>query len=78
MGFVPFILINIVGRLPGTLILTWQGAAVSHQRYWTFFFLLAGSLLLTVVLYLTRNGFTKSFTSLTHRFSRMKRSRRGG
>ncbi len=78
MGFVPFILINVVGRLPGTLILTWQGAAVSHQRYWTFFFLLAGSLILTVVLYLTRNGFTKSFTSLTHRFSRMKRSRRGG
>lgn len=38
MGFVPFILINIFGRLPGTLILTWQGAAVSHQHYKTFFF----------------------------------------
>ena len=78
MGFVPFILINIVGRLPGTLILTWQGAAVSHQHYWTFFFLLTGSLLLTVVLYLTRDGFTKSFTSLTRRVLRKKRSRRGG
>ena len=78
MGFVPFILINIAGRLPGTLILTWQGAAVSHQHYWTFFLLLAGSLLLTVVLYLTRDGFTKSFTSLTRRVSRMKRSRRAG
>ena len=78
MRFVPFILINIVGRLPGTLILTWQGAAVSHEHYKTFFFLLAGSLLLTVILYLTRDGFTKSFISLTHRVVRMKRGRRGG
>lgn len=72
MGFVPFILISIFGRLPGTLILTWQGAAVSHQHYKTFFFLLAGSLLLTVVLYLTRDGFTKSFTSLIRRVFKNK------
>ena len=75
MGFVPFTLINIFGRLPGTLILTWQGAAVYHQQYKAFFFILAGSLLLTLVLYLTRDGFTKAFTSLIHRVLRTKKGK---
>lgn len=70
MGYVPFILINAVGRLPGTLILTWQGAAVQNHQYLSFFFLLAGSLLLTFILYATRRGLARSCTLLIRRLAR--------
>jgi uncharacterized membrane protein YdjX (TVP38/TMEM64 family) len=66
MGYIPFILINVFGRLPGTVILTWQGAAVQHQQYLAFFLLVAGSLLLTIVLYVTRKSLVQSMVSFFH------------
>jgi uncharacterized membrane protein YdjX (TVP38/TMEM64 family) len=69
MGYIPFLLINIFGRLPGTLILTWQGAAVQNHQYFSFFILLAGSLFLTIVLYVTRHGCARSCTSFIRRLA---------
>lgn len=55
----PFIFMNVVGRLPGTLVLAWQGSAVDNGHYWTFLFLLIASLLVTLVLYLYRDRLTQ-------------------
>ena len=59
MRLADFLILNIFGRLPGTLILTLQGSAVSGGKYHAFFILLAGSVLLTSVLYLARNRIIK-------------------
>jgi uncharacterized membrane protein YdjX (TVP38/TMEM64 family) len=69
-----FILMNVFGRLPGTLILTFQGEALRTHRYHEFFTLLVGSVLLTAVLYFLRNGiihfFSHLIAPLLHRFRR--------
>jgi len=49
-----FIIMNVFGRLPGTLMLTMQGTAVYSQQYRLFFVLLSLSVVLTFVLYLAR------------------------
>jgi uncharacterized membrane protein YdjX (TVP38/TMEM64 family) len=61
-----FILMNVFGRLPGTLILALQGEAVRTKHYPQFFTLLAVSMGLTAVLYYFRNGIIHSFTRLFH------------
>jgi uncharacterized membrane protein YdjX (TVP38/TMEM64 family) len=63
-----FILMNVFGRLPGTLILALQGEAVRTKHYPQFFTLLAVSMVLTAVLYYFRNGIIHSFTRLFHIF----------
>jgi uncharacterized membrane protein YdjX (TVP38/TMEM64 family) len=63
-----FILMNIFGRLPGTLILAFQGEAVRTKHYQQFFTLLAVSMALTAVLYYFRNGIIHSFSRLFHLF----------
>ncbi len=64
LKLLPFILMNVFGRLPGTLLLTIQGSAVDNNEYKTFFLLLAGSFLVTFVLYFTRDHFTKATAPL--------------
>jgi len=49
-----FIIMNVFGRLPGTLMLTMQGSAVYSQQYRLFFILLSASVVLTFILYLAR------------------------
>ncbi|OPY02161.1 MAG: TVP38/TMEM64 family inner membrane protein YdjZ [Syntrophorhabdus sp. PtaB.Bin047] len=51
---IDFIIMNVFGRLPGTLMLTMQGTAVYSQQYRLFFVLLSLSIVLTFVLYLAR------------------------
>ncbi len=74
MRLVDFIFMNLFGRFPGTLMLTLQGTAVKEGRYGQFFFLFAGSVAITVVLYFTRDHIVRFFhkgiqalTKLWHR-----------
>ncbi len=58
---IDFVLMNIFGRLPGTLMLTMQGTALHDKQYRAFFILLFASIVLTFVLYITRNFLIKAF-----------------
>ncbi len=46
-----FLIISTIGRMPGTLIATLQGAKVYHQHYTIFFVLVGVSALTTLVFY---------------------------
>jgi uncharacterized membrane protein YdjX (TVP38/TMEM64 family) len=61
-----FILMNIFGRLPGTLLLAFQGEAVRTKHYQQFFTLLVLSMVLTAVLYYFRNIIIHAFSRLFH------------
>jgi uncharacterized membrane protein YdjX (TVP38/TMEM64 family) len=67
MKIVTFTLMNIFGRLPGTLLLTMQGTAVSNEKYKAFFILLGVSLVMVVGLSLARNHLLKAYGVLVHR-----------
>ena len=69
-----FILINIFGRLPGTLMLTMQGTAVHSEQYRYFFILFSTSIVLTFVLYISRNALVKFFVDVIHRIRSFIRS----
>ena len=56
-----FILMNVFGRLPGTMMLTMQGTALHGRDYQMFFILLFASIILTFALYLARNVMIKAF-----------------
>jgi len=55
LRFLDFVLMNVFGRLPGTMMLTLQGNAVREGKYQTFFWLLAGTVILIGFLYFMRN-----------------------
>lgn len=57
-----FLLMNVFGRLPGTLILNFEGDAVRSGKYQEFFVLLAASVVLTVILYFARRHIIHFFT----------------
>jgi uncharacterized membrane protein YdjX (TVP38/TMEM64 family) len=46
-----FLMISTIGRIPGTVIATLQGAKVYHQHYTIFFVLVGVSTLITLVFY---------------------------
>ncbi len=66
-----FVLMNVFGRLPGTLILSLQGEALRTHHYQEFFTLLVGSIVMTGVLYFLRNYilhfFSRLISSVVHR-----------
>jgi uncharacterized membrane protein YdjX (TVP38/TMEM64 family) len=64
---VDFLFMNILGRLPGTLMLTLQGSALKDCRYQAFFWLLVLSIAFTVVLYFTKNYVIQAFSYAIHR-----------
>jgi uncharacterized membrane protein YdjX (TVP38/TMEM64 family) len=66
MRVVDFILINVFARLPGTLMLTMQGTAVHSEQYRFFFVLFSVSIILTFVLYVSRNALVKFFFHAVH------------
>ncbi len=70
---VHFILMNVFGRLPGTVLLTMQGTAVDNKEYAAFFVLLAGALIITLVLYILRKYCTKTIDSIIRRLPRAGR-----
>ncbi|MGA3174762.1 MAG: VTT domain-containing protein [Syntrophorhabdales bacterium] len=59
-----FLIINVLGRLPGTLVLTIEGEAVRTGRYKAFFWILALSVLLTAVLYLLKPWLARFFSRM--------------
>ena len=67
MRFLDFFLMNLIGRLPGTLMLTFQGSAVKKENYFSFFVLLSVSVILVFVLYLVREYVLHRFSDTAHR-----------
>ncbi len=67
---IDFLIINIIGRLPGTLMLTFQGDALRHGRYLAFFTLLTISLFIIIGFYVTRNYLTRYVEQLINRFKK--------
>ncbi len=63
LGYLDFILLNAFARLPGTVLLTFQGYEFYRGKYWTFAALLLGSACLLGLLYLLRNKFLPHFAS---------------
>lgn len=61
-----FLLMNIFGRLPGTLILNLEGEAVRTGKYEAFFVLLVGSIIVTALLYFLRHHIVRLFSWLVH------------
>ena len=66
MRFLDFFLMNLIGRLPGTLMLTFQGSAVKNENYFSFFVLLSVSVILIFVLYLAREYVLHRFSDTAH------------
>ena len=54
MDFLVFLVICTVGRIPGTLMLTIQGAEVSEGHYWSTLILVGACLLLAGLTYYFR------------------------
>jgi uncharacterized membrane protein YdjX (TVP38/TMEM64 family) len=59
-----FLLLSVVGRLPGTYLLTMQGATIRNEQYHTFLLITVVSLTLLIIAYLYRN---QLFDWLKHR-----------
>jgi len=66
MRYVDLILLNVLGRLPGTLMLVLQGSAVGHGRYQEFSIYLVGSAVLVSALYLGRNQIIPFLSRVGH------------
>lgn len=64
MGLSTFLLVSIAGRLPGTYLLTVQGATIRNEQYHMFVILAVASVALLVVAFLYRN---QLFDWLKHR-----------
>jgi membrane protein DedA with SNARE-associated domain len=75
MRLVDFLFLNIFGRLPGTLMLTMQGTAVSQGKYHEFFWLLVASIAFTAILYFTRNYIVQGFSNAVQRLLREKKDK---
>jgi uncharacterized membrane protein YdjX (TVP38/TMEM64 family) len=69
-----FVLMNLFGRLPGTLMLGLQGDAVRNKHYVAFWILLLASILIVVAMYVTRNYLIVVFSRV---WTSLKRRRRG-
>src|SRR4030095_4560557 len=59
-----FLLVSIVGRLPGTYLLTMQGATIRNEEYHIFLIILFASIAIVIVAYYYRN---QLFDWLKHR-----------
>jgi len=77
MRWIDFILMNLFGRLPGTLILTLQGYAVKNGRYQAFFNLIILTVILIIVLYLSRNYIVRFVGYIIHGVLRKKNYDKG-
>jgi hypothetical protein len=62
MRYIDVILLNVLGRLPGTLMLVLQGSAVRRGHYQEFSIYLIGSAILVSAFYLFRNQVIRFFS----------------
>lgn len=67
-----FVLMNLFGRLPGTLMLGLQGDAVRNKHYVAFWTLLLSSILLVIAMYVTRNYLIVVFSRIWNSLRRKK------
>lgn len=67
MRFIDLFLMNLIGRLPGTFVLTFQGSAVKHENYLSFFLLLSISVVLIFAFYRGREYALRKFSDIAHR-----------
>jgi uncharacterized membrane protein YdjX (TVP38/TMEM64 family) len=74
LRYLDFILINVLGRLPGTLMLTLQGGAVREAHYQEFSLYLIGSAIFVSALYLGRDQIIRFFSYVAHRFQKRQKS----
>lgn len=65
-----FILMNLFGRFPGTLILTMQGSAARAEHWWELFALLFLMVVMVVTLYFSRNYVIEVVRKVTRSFVR--------
>lgn len=82
LRFLDFVLMNLFGRFPGTMILTMQGSAARTERWWELFWLLIITVVMIVTLYFSRNYIiefvrkaTRSFIRSVIRRKKKKRSK---
>jgi uncharacterized membrane protein YdjX (TVP38/TMEM64 family) len=73
MRFLDFFLMALLGRLPGTIMLTFQGTAVKDARYTAFIVLFVVSVALTLILYFARNHIVAFFSHVMHRLVKKKK-----
>jgi uncharacterized membrane protein YdjX (TVP38/TMEM64 family) len=64
MNLSTFLMVSIIGRLPGTYLLTMQGATIRNEEYHTFLYITVASVAIVAVAYLYRN---QIFDWLKHR-----------
>ena len=67
LRYLDFILINVLGRLPGTLMLTLQGGAVRDAHYQEFSLYLIGSAIFVSVLYVAKNQIIHFFSYVSRK-----------
>lgn len=72
-----FLLMNVFGRLPGTLILVMEGDAVRTGRYHAFFQIFAGSVALMLLLYVFRFSLTRCLSRMVEKIAKTRRRGRG-
>jgi uncharacterized membrane protein YdjX (TVP38/TMEM64 family) len=70
--FLDFFLMTFLGRLPGTVLLTFQGTAVKDARYTAFVVLLIGGVAATLILYFTRDHIIRFFSHVFHHLIKKK------
>jgi len=82
LRFLDFILMNLFGRFPGTMILTMQGSAVRTEHWWELFWLIIVTVVMVITLYFSRNYVidlvrkaTRSFIRSVIRRKKKKRSK---
>jgi uncharacterized membrane protein YdjX (TVP38/TMEM64 family) len=59
-----FLLVSVIGRVPGTYLLTMQGATIRNEEYHTFLWITVASVAVLAIAYLYRN---QIFDWLKHR-----------
>jgi uncharacterized membrane protein YdjX (TVP38/TMEM64 family) len=72
MRYIDLILLNVLGRLPGTLMLVLQGSAVRRGHYQEFSMYLVGSALLVSALYIFRNQIVRFLSYLAPIFRKKR------
>ena len=70
MRAIDFLLINLIARVPGTVMLALQGSSVKNEHYKSFFIMLVSSIFLIIILYLVRERFLQRFTQSSLKFIR--------
>ncbi len=76
MRFIDLFLMNLIGRIPGTLMLTFQGSAIKNENYFSFFVLFSTSIILIFILYLMREYILHKFSDAVHRIYGYFRNRK--